>query len=65
MKKAMFESGQKCRVIKNLLAPQCVGQTVTIVKVAAEGNGKVMYEIDEGGLRGYAMESCLELIKEQ
>lgn len=63
---AKFKSGQKCRVIKNGLAPHCVGQEVEIIRAAREfTDGRVLYEINEGGLRGYAMESCLELIKEQ
>jgi len=57
-----FEKGQTCRVTKNLLSPQCTGQEVTVLGVAAEKDGKVMYEIDEDGMHGYASESCLEAI---
>ena len=55
-----FLKGQKCKVIHNLLAPHCVGQTVTILGVVAEKDGRVMYRIDEEGRQGYAAESCLE-----
>ena len=55
-----FKKGQKCKVIANLLAPQCVGMEVTILGVVGEKDGRVMYRIDEEGLKGYAAESCLE-----
>lgn len=57
---AKFKKGQKCKVIHNLLAPHCVGQTVKILGVVAEKDGRVMYRIDEEGRQGYGAESCLE-----
>lgn len=60
---AKFKKGQKCRVVKNRLAPQCIGMEVTILGVVGEEDGRVMYRIDEGGLKGYAAESCLEEVK--
>ncbi len=59
-----FKAGQKCRVIRNLLAPHHVGMTVTILNVAGKMDGRVMYRIEEEGMQGYASESCLEAIKE-
>ena len=56
-----FHVGQKCRVVKNALAPRCIGHEVTVLGVAAEKDGRVLYEIDDGGLRGYASENCLIL----
>lgn len=59
---AKFKSCQKCRVIKNLLSPENVGQVVVIIRVADERDGRVLYEVMEDGLHGYASEDCLELI---
>ena len=61
---AKFESCQKCRVIKNLLSPECIGQTVVIIRVANERDGRVLYEVMEDGYHGYASEECLEAINE-
>ena len=59
-----FHVGQKCRVVKNALAPQCIGQEVTIVKAILE-SPRVLYLVsEEDGLMGYASEGCLEPIKE-
>ena len=55
-----YKEGQKCRVVKNLLAPECVGMTVTILGVAIENGKAVLYRVREDGMDGYAMESCLE-----
>lgn len=55
-----FKKGQKCRVVKNLLAPQCIGMEVTILGVVGEKDGRVTYQIDEDGIQGYAAEACLE-----
>lgn len=60
---AKFESGQKCRVVKNLLAPRCIGQTVTIVKVVLEAPRVIYLVAEEDGLKGYASEGCLEPIE--
>ncbi len=57
---AKFKKGQKCKVVANLLAPQCVGMEVTILGVAGEKDGRVIYRIDEEGIQGYAAEPCLE-----
>ena len=58
-----FKKGQKCKVVANLLAPQCIGMEVTILGVAGEKDGRVTYLIDEEGMKGYAAESCLEAVK--
>lgn len=57
---AKFSSGQKCRVIKNFLSPEYIGQEVTIIRVANASYGKVLYEVDVDGVHGYASEKCLE-----
>ena len=61
---AKFESGQKCRVIKNFLSPEYIGHVVTIIRVANVDFGKVLYEVDVDGMLGYASEACLEAINE-
>ena len=53
-----FKIGDKCRVIKNALAPQCVGMVVEIMGVI----GGTLYKIKEEGMIGFAAEGCLELI---
>ena len=53
-----FKIGDKCRVIKNSLAPQCVSMTVEIMGVV----GCTLYKIKEEGVIGYAAEGCLELV---
>ena len=56
--------GQKCRITHNLLAPNCVGMTVTILEVAVEKDGRTIYRIEEDGIQGYAAESCLETLSQ-
>ena len=51
---AKFKKGDRCRVVKNLLAPSCIGQMVTIVEVI--GVQKPIYKIDDDGILGYAVE---------
>lgn len=60
---ARFKKGEKCRVIKNLLSPEGIGQVVTILRIAAESEGSVLYAIEVEGMQGFAMERCLEKIK--
>ena len=59
--KAKFKVGDKCKVVKNLLAPRCIGNVVEITKVLAH-NGKYYYETLEGRMRGIAAENCLSII---
>ena len=59
-----YKEGQKCRIVKNLLAPSCVGQTVTILGVAIENGSAVLYRVREDEIDGYAMETCLEPLNE-
>ena len=62
---AKFKTGDKCRVIKNALAPNCVGHTVEIINsFQGAETGKTMYRVKEdNGINGFASEGCLELIK--
>lgn len=53
-----FNNGDKCRVIKNVFAPQCTGMVVEIMGVI----GGTLYKIKEDGVIGYAAEECLELL---
>ena len=57
---AKFKKGDRCRVVKTLLAPSCIGQMVTIVEVI--GVQKPIYKIDDDGILGYAVEGCLEMV---
>jgi len=59
-----FNPGDKCRVIKNALAPRCVGYIVTIKEVLTSKSGKIFYKTQEEETEGYAEEACLELISE-
>lgn len=60
-----FKIGDKCRVVKNLLAPSCVGCIVHITDCISI-NGKLYYKVSHmGNTKGFASEKCLELIKEQ
>lgn len=61
--KSKFKEGDRCRVVKNLLAPHCVGQIVVINGVALSLNGRNYYHITEGGLKGIAAENCLEKLE--
>ena len=64
-----FNPGDKCRVVKNLLSPYCIGNIVEIIGVIRESEGgKTLYKIresDDDGyyLDGFAIENCLELIE--
>lgn len=62
---AKFKKGDKCRVIKNFLSPECVGHIVTIKGVNMTAEDRVYYdvEIDGYNLTGIAAEGCLEPIK--
>lgn len=68
---AKFKVGDKCRVVKNALAQQNVGQIVEIVAVIGnhfyetredyrDANGNLWYR-----MKGYASEECLELVEEE
>jgi hypothetical protein len=58
---AKFKVGDKCKVVKNLLAPECTGNIVEITKVLMH-NGKYYYATLEDGLKGLAAENCLSII---
>ena len=65
---AKYNKGDKCKVIKNLLAPKCIGQTVTIDSIAIEKEGSVIYNAHIEGyehINCLCAETCLELLKEQ
>ena len=57
---AKFKLGDKCKVVKNALAPKCVGDTVEIIGTIGNMGYKVRHE---DGMVGYASENCLELIE--
>lgn len=56
-----FKKDDKCVVVKNLLAPHCVGHTVTIKDWFTAGGKNYYHVLDENGLIGIAAESCLKL----
>lgn len=61
---AKFKIGDKCIVIKNALAPNCVGNMVEVIDsfqgVEAD---KTIYRIKVDDINGFASEGCLKLIK--
>lgn len=61
---AKFKIGDKCIVIKNALAPNCVGNMVEVIDsyqgVEAD---KAIYRIKVDDINGFASEGCLKLIK--
>lgn len=60
---AKFKQGDKCRVIKNLLSPSCIGDIVTVESVITTYDGRFLYAITlDNSIMGYAAEGCLELI---
>lgn len=64
---AKFKKGDVCKVVKNLLAPKCVGHLVEVLGIASEKEGRVLYKIkikDSTNLEGYASEGCLQPIKD-
>lgn len=64
MKKPKFKVGDRCRVIKNLFAPDCVGFEVSITDISVSRNGKYFYTtLFEKGIKGICSENCLELIE--
>lgn len=58
-----FNKGDKCKVVKNLLAPECVGDIVEVTGWFSV-RGRNYYHILEEGMKGIASEGCLELVKE-
>lgn len=67
---AKFKIGDQCRVVKNALAPKCIGQKVSIERIAVDhGGSNVLYvyqeKIGDNYYRGYAKEGCLELVKRE
>ena len=54
-----FKVGDRCKVVKNALAPRCVGMEVVVVKVIGTNGYRVKFE---NGRVGIAAESCLEKI---
>lgn len=58
-----YKTGDKCKVIKNLLDPDCVGHIVTIKDVAFEKDDRVIYNCFIKGhehINCLAAETCLE-----
>lgn len=63
-----YSKGNKCKVIKNLLSPQSVGQTVIIDGVAVEKDDRIIYNAHIEGyeqINCLCAETCLELLKEK
>lgn len=56
-----YKKGDKCKVVKNVLAPKCVGMVVTVIATIGNSGYKVRYD---NGWIGIASENCLELFKE-
>ena len=62
LKMSKFKSGDRCRVIKNWLSPQSIGNIVIIDSIAFETDTTTIYHIQDDEFMGYASEKCLELI---
>lgn len=67
---AKFKIGDQCRVVKNALAPKCIGQKVSIERIAVDhGGSNVLYicqeKIGDNYFRVYAHEKCLELAEKE
>lgn len=64
---AKFKANDWCRVLKNALAPSCIGHIVTIIKPLSKCSGVQYYMTIEktnyGDVTGIASENCLELVK--
>lgn len=63
--KPKFKTGDKCKVIKNLLSPTSVGDIIEIVNPIETSNGKIYYTIiypEYPSIKGFASETCLEKI---
>ena len=59
-----FNNGDKCKVVKNLLAPDCLGDVVEVVG-NFQMNGRYYYHTLQDGVKGIASENCLEFNKEE
>ncbi len=63
---AKFKVGDRCKVIKNALAPKCIGEIIEITGIQSEKGGKVLYkvtmDVEDSIIDGYASEGCLELV---
>ena len=58
-----YKKGNRCKVIKNSLAPTCVDHIVTIDSVAFQRGSSTLYHIIiDDDIMEYASEHCLELI---
>lgn len=57
---AKYRKGDRCKVIKNALAPNFVGYTVVIDSIAIETPTSVLYRVINEDIMGYASEKCLE-----
>ena len=65
MKQPKYKENDRCIIVKNLLAPDCVGEIVIIKKVLNQSDTNVLYEVEIEGFpfKGMAVESVLRLCK--
>ncbi len=56
-----YKVGDKCKIIKNLFAPNCTGEIVTVTKLLSP-KSKMLWCITEDGISCIASENCLELV---
>ena len=54
-----FKVGDRCRVVRNALAPKCIGHMVEITGIIGNMGYRVRFD---NGMQGIASENCLELI---
>ena len=58
-----YHIGDKCKITQNLMAPFCIGALVTITEIYSSID-RDFYSVEfEDGMKGYASETCLQLIK--
>lgn len=59
----MFEKGDKVRIIKNFLRPNCLGYTLTIDSFRQKTKNMVYYNaIDKYGMPCIVAEKCIEKV---
>lgn len=59
-----YKVGDRCKVIKNLLAPNCIGEIVTVTELLSP-ESKILRCITEDGISCIVSENCLELVSSE
>ena len=59
-----YKIGDRCKVIKNFLSPNNIGDIVTVIDTCRTTNPFYTIQFNDG-LKGYASENCLELVSHE